>query len=54
MAQAEAFGGYGIMQPARCAGGSQGGETPKNRKSEGENDLTWFKHAFQHNAGKNA
>src|SRR5216684_3674166 len=45
--------GYEEAQPASCAVRSQRGETPKNRKIvEGENDLTWFKHAFQHDAGK--
>src|ERR1700687_5718582 len=45
--------GYEEAQPASCAGRSQRGETPKNRKIvEGENDLTRFKHAFQLDAGK--
>src|SRR5712664_4074298 len=45
--------GYEEAQPANCAGRSQRGETPKNRKIvESENDLTRFKHAFQHDAGK--
>src|SRR2546426_6689256 len=45
--------GYQEAQPASCAARSQRGETPKNRKIvESENDLTRFKHAFQHDAGK--